>query len=44
MVHGYYVEKKKGYGDASHVGAGKTLTALGVMTKLLEKMKQNDDL
>lgn len=43
MVQGYYVEKKKGFGDASCVGAGKTLTAISVMARLLEKMVKNDE-
>lgn len=32
---------QKGFGDASHVGAGKTLTALGIMAKLYEYNKNN---
>ena len=34
LYNGYINDKKLGYGDASHVGAGKTLTALSLMSKL----------
>jgi hypothetical protein len=34
IFDGYTKYKKKGFGDASHVGAGKTLTALSIMEKL----------
>lgn len=34
---------RKGFGDASHVGAGKTLTALGIMAKLYNYNKQLQD-
>lgn len=35
IFHGYTIECKKGFGDASFVGAGKTLTALTVISKLM---------
>ena len=38
MVQGY-VSGKRGFGDASCVGAGKTLTALGVAQRLIEHSK-----
>lgn len=38
MVQGY-LSGKRGFGDASCVGAGKTLTALGVVQKLIEHSK-----
>jgi hypothetical protein len=34
IIHGYTILHKKGYGDASYVGAGKTLTALAIMSQL----------
>jgi hypothetical protein len=40
IVHGFTIEQRNGFGDASHVGAGKTLTALSAITKL---MKYNVD-
>jgi len=36
IVHGMTCENKKGFGDASDVGSGKTLTALAVASKLME--------
>ena len=35
IFYGYTVENKKGFGDASFVGAGKTLTALTIISKLI---------
>ena len=34
IINGYVKEDKKGFGDASCVGAGKTLTALSIMQRL----------
>jgi hypothetical protein len=39
IVYGMTVENRKGFGDASDVGSGKTLTALGVAVKLAEYYK-----
>jgi len=36
MVHNLLILKKQGYGDASEVGSGKTLTAISIMKDLLE--------
>lgn len=36
IIYGITVERRKGFGDASDVGAGKTLTALGTLVKILE--------
>ena len=41
LVSGYKNDNKKGFGDASHVGAGKTLTALSTMVQLCDN-KQNE--
>jgi hypothetical protein len=34
IFNGYTIDKRRGFGDASHVGAGKTLCALSVCNKL----------
>ena len=39
IVYGMTIENKKGFGDASDVGSGKTLTALGVVVKLAKFYK-----
>jgi superfamily II DNA or RNA helicase len=36
MFHGMTVDGRRGYGDASHVGAGKSLCALGLMRRLYD--------
>jgi hypothetical protein len=36
MTDGYLKQGKLGFGDASCVGAGKTLTAISVMQRLVE--------
>jgi hypothetical protein len=41
IIHGYTVLNKKGYGDASYVGAGKTLTALSTIEKLFNYNNDN---
>eukprot|EP00301_Raphidiophrys_heterophryoidea_P006614 c12652_g1_i4.p1 GENE.c12652_g1_i4~~c12652_g1_i4.p1 ORF type:complete len:1294 (-),score=313.64 c12652_g1_i4:167-4048(-) len=40
MVEGMVKYNKRGFGDASHVGAGKTLTALATMAELYPKREQ----
>ena len=40
MTRGFTIIGKKGFGDASNVGAGKTLTALQVMINLLKYNKE----
>jgi hypothetical protein len=37
FVRGFVQEGRKGFGDASHVGAGKTLTALSVAVELMRE-------
>ena len=42
MTEGYLKMGKLGFGDASCVGAGKTLTAISVMQKLVEYNIKNN--
>jgi len=42
IFQGFVRDKKRGFGDASHVGAGKTLCALSVCTKLYNHNKSNE--
>lgn len=42
IVTGYTLHNRKGFGDASHVGAGKTLTALSTMANLYMYNKQHN--
>lgn len=41
IVYGMTVENRKGFGDASDVGSGKTLTALGIFAKLVQHCIDN---
>ena len=43
IFYGYTVEQKKGFGDASFVGAGKTLTSLTVISKLMNYNNNNNN-
>ena len=42
ITYGMTIEHRRGFGDASHVGAGKTLCALGLMAKLYDHDKNNN--
>lgn len=42
ITYEMFSNNRKGFGDASDVGSGKTLVALGVMTKILEKIRESN--
>lgn len=40
IIYGMTIDKRKGFGDASDVGSGKTLTALGTIIEIIEYLKK----
>lgn len=43
ITHEMFINNRKGFGDASDVGAGKTLTALGIVIKILDNLQKIKD-